>query len=620
MIKDKKKSANKVVSWNQGKDPQEQLKELFVDIIQEDRIKLGQCPARRPVFLKPHGITHGIFEVSNNIEDKLKIGVFGQKKSYKAWIRFSSDTLPKSPDFKTTCGVAIKLFDVEGEKLLGEGTTHDFILQNHDVFFVDTAQDMAEFTTAGVVDKDYDPYLANHKKTKRILDEMEKPVGSCLTTEYWGVLPYAFGEDRYVKYKLMPENQDISQPFDDNNYLTLDLQRRLLNGPVRFKFMVQFRTDPATMPLDKATVRWEESNSPFIQLATLIIPQQDVTYKGQAAYGENLSFNPWNCLLVHEPQGSISVARKSVYAASADNRHRENGISLEEPKCPRSDVANKDQMADDCIVRAAIHPAIGIARVGNSHDEYFLGPEVIEPLGKETGFYRDKQGRLKRQGARFRIYGLNAKGEAVKELTTQDAEIEWGVHLANKKASWYEFQLALDIPEAVDAPPSLLRNPNIIDRSQLTIDAGHHKIFSTKSKKFEGKFMGTKVFLGEAKLDSEGRLVVLGGFGKSFSENKGKAVTFANNDGWCDDISDGPITAKVILKGVELNVDPSWVVVAPPNYGPLQKSIRTMWDLIRDIGVKNGKIAKPKRPSFQNDISNSLLVSKKPFKHCTAYL
>ena len=28
------------------------------------------------------------------------------------------------------------------------------------------------------------------------------------------------------------------------------------------------------------------------------------------------------------------------------------------------------------IVRAAIHPAIGIARVGNSPDEYYFGPEI----------------------------------------------------------------------------------------------------------------------------------------------------------------------------------------------------------------------------------------------------
>ena len=31
---------------------------------------------------------------------------------------------------------------------------------------------------------------------------------------------------------------------------------------------------------------------------------------------------------------------------------------------------------DETIVSAAIYPVIGIARVGNSRDEYFIGPEV----------------------------------------------------------------------------------------------------------------------------------------------------------------------------------------------------------------------------------------------------
>lgn len=34
---------------------------------------------------------------------------------------------------------------------------------------------------------------------------------------------------------------------------------------------------------------------------------------------------------------------------------------------------------DTRIVRASIHPAIGIARLGNSATEFFIGPEVAEP-------------------------------------------------------------------------------------------------------------------------------------------------------------------------------------------------------------------------------------------------
>ncbi len=38
---------------------------------------------------------------------------------------------------------------------------------------------------------------------------------------------------------------------------------------------------------------------------------------------------------------------------------------------------------------AAIYPAIGVARLGNSQDEFFIGPEVPDPLPQPPGFYRD---------------------------------------------------------------------------------------------------------------------------------------------------------------------------------------------------------------------------------------
>ena len=69
------------------------------------------------------------------------------------------------------------------------------------------------------------------------------------------------------------------------------------------------------------------------------------------------------------------------------------------------------------IVRAAIHPAIGIARVGNSPDEYYFGPEIPGGLPIAPGGYKDASGAMKRQAARFRIFGLDAQGRVVRELT-----------------------------------------------------------------------------------------------------------------------------------------------------------------------------------------------------------
>ncbi len=275
-----------------------------------------------------------------------------------------------------------------------------------------------------------------------------------------------------------------------------------------------------------------------------------------------------------------------------------------------SAVASSGTLSDT-IVRAAIHPSIGIARVGNSTEMegYFLAPEVVDPPPQESpGFYRDGSGALKRQAVRFRIYGVNAQGKVLTELTASNADITWKVHLANKKSAWYQFQIALDIPEASAAPRSYLRNATVSNRSSLVIDPGPREITGTKVQggsrhTFDtGEFMGKPVYLGEIRTDNEGHLLVLGGRGQSASYDGSVAITFANNEGWHDDISDGPVTATVKFQGRTLEVDSAWVVVAPPNYAPGQKSVRTMWDLMRDTAIKANKLPKPARPSFNTDI------------------
>lgn len=136
--------------------------------------------------------------------------------------------------FRTTLGIAIKLFDVSGEKLGGDPAdrTFDVLLQNHDVFFVDGAADMCAFTKAGVVDGDYGPYLRAHPETARILDEMAKPVASVLASPYWSVIPFAFGSGRFAKYKLQPATCAPPAPSapTDPAYLAADLAGRLVAG------------------------------------------------------------------------------------------------------------------------------------------------------------------------------------------------------------------------------------------------------------------------------------------------------------------------------------------------------------------------------------------------------
>lgn len=603
------KSANNVPCWDCAENATERLEEMFVDLIQRRRIETGQRPARRTVFLKQHGGAYGTLQPVRNLPEDLKVGTFAHG-TLPCWVRFSSDTQPTSPDLHSTLGIGIKLFGVPGPNLMGESDTADFILQNHDVFFVDNATEFCEFTTAGVVDGNYPAYLRRHPKTARILDEMQKAEASCLTAKYWAILPFAFGTGddgapRYVKYMLEPEGQPAGEPFDDRDYLAIDLASRLRRGEARFRFLIQFRTDPETMPLDAATVRW---NSEWVHIADLVLPRQNIERRGQGAYVQNLAFNIWRTPPEQEPQGSIAAARRVVYQGSADQRRLANGVTLTEPEEPAPASGDRpDEAPDDCIVKAAIYPPIGVSRVGNSPEGFYIGPEVPDPAPLPPGSYRDEKGRLKREAARFRIYGLNALGKPVKELTCDNAEIKWKVTLANQKSSWYEFQLALDIPEAASAPPSLLRNSTVSDRAALTIAPGERRISGPNKSgdKYafaDGRFMGTEVYLGELRTDEKGRLIVLPGHGLSASYDGARAITFANNEGWHDDVADGPVKAKVVFGGVPLEVEPAWVISAPPNYGPQQKSVRTMWDLMRDVAVDAGMLPRPERPSFQNDI------------------
>ena len=214
---------------------------------------------------------------------------------------------------------------------------------------------------------------------------------------------------------------------------------------------------------------------------------------------------------------------------------------------------------------------------------------------------------MKRQAARFRIYGLNEAGTVVAELDANNADITWTVHVANKKAAWYTFELAMDIPEAVACPR---RNKSFVGkkRKQLVIDPGPRSIPgqpNLRGRKYafdKGTFIGEPVYLGELRTDDRGNLLMLGGHGTSntpFPNNT--PYTFANNDGWHDDVSDGPVAARVRIDGRAIPVEPAWVVVAPPNFAPGVTSVQTMYDLLFDTyqGLWFGSVAKP---SFKEHI------------------
>ncbi len=594
-------------------NPIQCLVDMWTQMLQWS-INSGQCPAQRTGFQKPHGIVGGKFKILPNLPEHLRVGIFAGTE-YPAWVRFSSDTTTGSNDYKTILGAGIKLFDVPGTKIFGQpgATTFDFALQNSDVFFVNNALEMCNFTQAAM-SGGLNNFFESNPASKKIFDEMNsKPVASVLTTDYWSGVAFAFGPDHYVKYKLEPyfKPQPLKQQPADPGYLAADLAARLQVGEAGFRFMLQFQTHPETMPLDAAMVPWSEKASTPVHVADLILFQQDMNARGHAAYGENLSLNIWRVTEPHTPQGSLALARREVYSASAKLRRDMNGVPTGEPDHAKP-YAETAPVADRVIVRAAIHPGIGIARIGDSTEEYFVGPQTITPDLQPANYYRDPGYALKRQAAEFRIYGYNAAGKVVSELTADNAYIQWTAHLANKKASWYRFIVPMDIPQAikVNAP---LRNPEVQDRASLIIDPGPRtisgKCMSGADYHFDsGTFQGIPVPLGELRTDNAGHLLVLGGRGNSGSPNgtpvfnPADTESFANADGWYDDISDGPVSAQVSINGKVIPVEPAWVVVGPPNYAPNVLAWRTAYDLLTDNYTRAGVLPVPEQVSFTQDV------------------
>ncbi|CAN7769739.1 hypothetical protein LJR245_007473 [Rhizobium leguminosarum] len=316
--------------------PRDETRRIFVDVVQKQLINLGVRPVPRPVFRKVHGVAKAILDIDTRIPGRFRHGILAQR-SFPAWVRFSSDTSPTTPDSaNSTIGIGIKLFGVDCRTLDEDDPdagTADLVMQNHDRFFVDTGEEFCAFSNAAV-SGDFDGFLASHPETKVVLGEMAKSQTSVLSATYWSVLPYACGPEAVIKYRLQPIGlvEENSASATNPDELRADLANRLVKSAAVFEFAIQPFTTDADTPIDAATRRWM---TPFETVGTLTIEAQDITQLGQAPYGENLSMNPWRVPKANRPLGSIADSRRITYRASAFQRRTANGIPNVEPRKPR---------------------------------------------------------------------------------------------------------------------------------------------------------------------------------------------------------------------------------------------------------------------------------------------
>jgi hypothetical protein len=290
-----------------------------------------------------------------------------------------------------------------------------------------------------------------------------------------------------------------------------------------------------------------------------------------------------------------------------------------------------------------IHPAIGIARLGDSPAEFLISPETpaarpiacdsegnpaLSPDGLHeipAATFKDAEGRIKRQAARFQIYVYDDEHPDGIPLRIGDrvegggnagtlVDIQWRVYVANKKAAWYEFHGLKGEHGYGDSHP--LRNAAVTDanaRQQLIIDPGPRVVNLTDRRRAsfgrDGGSVYAPVFpppelapnpidtLGEILTDAQGRLLVLGGQGCSGTSNTGpghpRIDDYANNDGWYDDTSDGPVMARLVMfsgdVGRQRFVDveyPAWVLTGYPRYVPEILDMVTVEDVVYDLAVR----------------------------------
>lgn len=300
-------------------------------------------PVRRGQHPKHHGCIRAEFVVEPDLPEELRHGVLREGRTFPTLIRFSNG---RSWDDRKgdIHGMAIKLVDVDGEKLLETEKaeqTQDFVTADHPVFFIRDLSGYVAFSGA-VLEARRSLWsrlgfatrvlVSPHPPWKGLRAALAKKPDSPLRIQYWSQTPYRLGR-LAVRYSCRPDLTIVPSPppSRSKDKLREALASHLASGEARFDFLVQVQTDPVAMPVEDPTVGWDEATSPYRKVATIRIPPQVFDTPEQRALCENLSFTPWHALPEHRPLGAINRARKVIYEALSARRHELNRVPRQEP-------------------------------------------------------------------------------------------------------------------------------------------------------------------------------------------------------------------------------------------------------------------------------------------------
>ncbi|MFE7539244.1 catalase family protein [Streptomyces platensis] len=325
----------------------------------------GTGQALRDAHAKGYGLVRGQVEVLDGLPEEYAQGIYATPGTHDALVRFSNGSPHAGADARlgSATGLALKMFDVQGPTLLEDepdSGTFDYALINAPVFFCNTVEHYlfiqelflntsayfsqgragvhrfyADFVTGkGTLTQDdwaWDEFLA-YLSLSRI-----PPVNVLLCT-FWTMGAVRHG-DYIAKVRVAPDPHSaaavVRRSLDTASAPEVyrpALEAELLERPYTFHIQVQLCTDLELMPVEDTTVEWPEKLSPFVTVATLRLPQQDISGPEHLAKMDALSFTPWRATAEHAPLGNIMRARKEVYRRSSIERHKLNEQPRTEPR------------------------------------------------------------------------------------------------------------------------------------------------------------------------------------------------------------------------------------------------------------------------------------------------
>jgi hypothetical protein len=325
----------------------------------------------RDAHAKGYGLARGEFEILSGIPNEYAQGIYAKPGLHEAMVRFSNGTNHVGDDriLGPIVGIGLKIFGIEGETLLEDepdSHTFDYAMIDHPVFFANTLAHyvfiQSLFANIGVAPKANLSAEEKQAAVRRFLYEWVTGKGTLppeawaweelgaflqlaqhkfinlLLQTYWTmgavrhggyvakvrVAPVQSFADHVVRRSLDPiSTQQVFRPA-----LVAELRER----PYEFDVQVQLCTDLAQMPVEKTTVVWPESLSPFVTVAKLRLPQQDIGGEDNFERMDKASISPWRVTEEHRPLGSIMRSRKEVYRQSSILRHQTNHQERKEPK------------------------------------------------------------------------------------------------------------------------------------------------------------------------------------------------------------------------------------------------------------------------------------------------